>query len=107
MRREILDKRHYFQLLKSFKLFRSYLCALLLLPLFAEAQQERGLTRDGNKFFDKGKFADAEAQYKKALEKKNNFPEAVFNLGDALYKQQRYDEAAKQFELSAKLLTDP
>ena len=70
------------------------------------SQQERSLTRDGNKYFDKQKYADAEATYKKALEKKINFPEAVFNLGDAMYKQGRYDEAAKQFEQAAKLLTD-
>ena len=70
------------------------------------AQEERGLTRDGNKLFDKQKYADAEAAYKKALEKKNNFPEAIFNLGDAEYKQERYEDAAKQFELAAKFLTD-
>ncbi len=70
------------------------------------AQEERSLTREGNKYFDKEKYSDAEASYKKALEKKNNFPEAVFNLGDAMYKQGRYDDAAKQFQLSSKLLTD-
>lgn len=70
------------------------------------AQEERSLTRNGNKYFDKQKYADAEATYKKALEKKINFPEAVFNLGDAMYKQGRYDEAAKQFEQAAKLLAD-
>ena len=70
------------------------------------AQEERGLTREGNKYFDKQKYADAEASYKKALEKKNNFPEAIFNLGDAEYKQGRYEDAAKQFELAGKMLTD-
>ena len=73
---------------------------------FLHAQEERSLTRDGNKQFDKQKYADAEASYKKALETKNNFPEAVFNLGDAMYKQGRYDDAAKQFQLASKLLTD-
>jgi tetratricopeptide (TPR) repeat protein len=71
-----------------------------------QAQEERGLTREGNKYFDKQKYADAEASYKKALEKKNNFPEAVFNLGDAMYQQGRFDDAAKEFEQAAKLLTD-
>jgi len=64
------------------------------------------MTREGNKYFDKQKYADAEASYKKALEKKNNFPEAVFNLGDAMYKQGRFDDASKQFEQAAKLLKD-
>jgi len=86
-------------------------CALFILlagcALHAAAQQERSLTRDGNRLFDKGKYADAEASYKKALEKKSTFTEAVFNLGDAMYKQERYDDAIRQFELSAKTLTDP
>lgn len=73
---------------------------------YLSAQEERGLARDGNKYFDKQKYADAEASYKKAIEKKSNFPEAIFNLGDAMYKQGRYDDAAKQFELAAKLLAD-
>jgi len=70
------------------------------------SQEERSLTREGNKYFDKQKYADAEASYKKALEKKSSFPEAVFNLGDAMYKQGRYDDASKQFELAAKMLPD-
>lgn len=78
----------------------------MLICFSAIGQAERGFTRDGNKQFDKQKYVDAEVAYKKALEKKNNFPEAVFNLGDAYYKQKRFDEAAKQFDLSSKLLTD-
>jgi Ca-activated chloride channel family protein len=41
------------------------------------------------------------------LEKKNNFPEAIFNLGDAIYKQNRNEDAAKQFLLASKTLIDP
>ncbi len=63
-------------------------------------------TRNGNKQFDKGVYTDAEASYKKALDKKNNMPEATFNLGDAVYQQKRYEEAAKQFQLSAQTNTD-
>lgn len=70
------------------------------------AQTERTHTRDGNKQYEAGKFSDAEADYKKALEQKNNFPEAVFNLGDAVYRQQRFDEAARQFQLSAQTHAD-
>ncbi len=86
-----------------------FICVMLfaLVALSASAQEERGLTRDGNKLFTKGKYADAEAAYKKALEKKNNFPEAVFNLGDAIYKQKRYDDAIAQFEQFAKTAKDP
>ncbi|MCX6197754.1 MAG: tetratricopeptide repeat protein [Bacteroidetes bacterium] len=67
---------------------------------------EKKETRNGNNQFDKGIYTDAEASYKKALDKKNNMPEATFNLGDAVYEQKRYDEAAKQFQLSAQTNTD-
>ncbi len=67
---------------------------------------EKKETRNGNKQFDKGVYTDAEASYKKALDKKNNMPEATFNLGDAVYQQKRYDEAAKQFQLSGQTNPD-
>ncbi len=67
---------------------------------------EKTETRKGNKEFDKANYADAEASYKKALDRKNNMPEATFNLGDAVYEQKRYDEAAKQFQLSGQTNTD-
>ena len=63
--------------------------------------KEKTEIREGNKEFEKDNYADAEANYKKALEKKDNMPQAVFNLGDAVYKQKRYDEAIKQFQISA------
>jgi thioredoxin-like negative regulator of GroEL len=42
---------------------------------------EKEATRNGNKQFEKENYAEAEAAYKKALDKKNNMPEANFNLG--------------------------
>lgn len=88
---------------------------VILLQLFVHAavaqivpstQPEKTDTRAGNKQFDKENYTDAEANYKKALDKKNNMPEAVFNLGDAVYEQKRYDEATKQFQLSAQTNPD-
>ncbi len=69
-------------------------------------QPEKILTRTGNEQFKKENYTDAEASYKKAMNIKNNMPEAMFNLGDALYQQKRYDDAGKQFQLSAQTNTD-
>ena len=44
------------------------------------------------------KFADAEVNFKKGTEKNPESFEAKFNLGDAYYKQERYDEAIKSFQ---------
>ena len=63
------------------------------------AQSERKFIRDGNKSFDKKNYSDAEVEYKKSLGKNQKSYEGNFNLGDAYYKQGKYDEAARQFEL--------
>ncbi len=62
------------------------------------AQQERKIIREGNDLFHKNDFEKAEVEYRKALEAKDDSYAAAFNLGDALYKQKKYEEALKQFE---------
>ena len=53
---------------------------------------------------DTVKFADAETEYRKALNKKPNDVKWNFNLADAIYKQGRFDEAAGKFgELADKM----
>jgi Ca-activated chloride channel homolog len=70
-------------------------------------QPEKQETRSGNKEYQKENYTDAETNYKKALDIRNNMPEATFNLGDAVYKQKRYEDAQKQFQLSAQTNSDP
>ncbi len=65
------------------------------------AQSERSLIRDGNNDYKENKYTDAEVHYRKALEKNKDLHQGAFNLGDALYKQGRFDEAAEQYRLSA------
>ncbi len=65
----------------------------------ASAQSERKITRKGNSQYDTGNFVDAEINYKKALAKNVNLLEAQFNLGDALAKQDRFEEAIASFDL--------
>src|ERR1043165_3518275 len=101
------------------KTIRNYQCLLSICALlvgdiqfsFAQipfsTQPEKTETRSGNKEYIKENFSEAEANYKKALDVKNNMPEATFNLGDAVYQQKRYDDAVKQFQLSAQTNPDP
>lgn len=62
----------------------------------ASAQQhpERRVVRSGNKSYDAQDYTGAEEKYRKALEKMPLSYEGAFNLSDALYRQQKYDEAA-------------
>ncbi|HUX53506.1 MAG TPA: tetratricopeptide repeat protein [Williamwhitmania sp.] len=66
------------------------------------AQTGRKEIRMGNKLYDKSSFLDSEVKYRKALERNPSSFDAQFNLGDALYKQGKFDDAAKIFnKLSA------
>lgn len=63
----------------------------------ASAQTVRSHVGSGNDAYEKSRYPDAEAEYKKALQKDPVSREAQFNLGNAYYKQQRSDEAQRQY----------
>lgn len=73
--------------------------AALTLAIPAQAQKwpERSRVRRGNRAYERLDYGRAEERYQQALELSDTCFEAKFNLGDALYKQQRYDEAEKIF----------
>ena len=60
-------------------------------------QEGANHVRKGNKEFDKGNFYEAELEYRKAMQQGENSTKAQFNLGDALFQQEKYDEALKNF----------
>jgi Ca-activated chloride channel family protein len=82
---------------------RTLLVCLILLTvvLDSEAQSGRGDIRQGNRHFKNEKFDNAELAYRKALEEKKVDKIAEFNLGDALYRQKKFEEAGRQFEAVA------
>ena len=65
------------------------------------AQNERSLIRKGNSDYKNGKYSDAELNYRKSVEKNSKSVVGSYNLGDALYKQKKYEEAADQFKNNA------
>ena len=71
---------------------------LLIAPASLLAQEDKTFIHYGNKNYEQGKFAEAEKEYKKAIEKNSNSLKGTFNMADALYKQGRYPEAAGLFE---------
>lgn len=86
--------------------------ALLALLLFgisqqAAAQSERRHIREGNRLYHKEQFDESELSYRRALENDRESPGARFNLGNALYKQERYDEALRYFGELAGEIDDP
>jgi Ca-activated chloride channel homolog len=69
----------------------------LIISVTLNAQADKKFIRKGNKEYEKSKFAESEISYKKALDKNNQSSDAIFNAGDALYKQNKFEEAGKQF----------
>jgi Ca-activated chloride channel family protein len=84
-----------------------FIGSLCLFSLNAAAQKERKFIRKGNGLFEGNEYENSEVEYRKALDKKINSYEAGFNLGDALYKQKKYDEALKQYEALTVAEQDP
>lgn len=70
---------------------------LIMVAGSASAQTVRSHVSEGNRVYNKGRYADAEVEYKKALEKNPKSKEAQFNLGNSYYKQQRFDEAMREY----------
>ena len=76
---------------------------LFMVILFAIGSQEsysqslRGLVNDGVENYNEGNFSDAEVNFKKGVEKSPESFEAKFNLGDAYFKQERFDDAMKSY----------
>jgi tetratricopeptide (TPR) repeat protein len=62
------------------------------------SQSLRGLVNEGVENYNESDFPDAEVNFKKGVEKAPENFEAKFNLGDAFFKQERYDEALKSFQ---------
>jgi tetratricopeptide (TPR) repeat protein len=66
----------------------------------------RSLMREGNRQYNAEKAEDAERSYRRALDVDEKSNIATFNLGDALYRQKKFEEAGKEFEKAASGTTD-
>lgn len=62
------------------------------------AQPDRKTNNMGVDEFESGNFTEAEINFKKGVEKAPDSFIANFNHGDALYKQERYDEAISSYK---------
>lgn len=70
---------------------------MLLCSCILNAQAEKKYLRKGNREYEKGDYSKSEISYRRALDKNKESADAVFNAGDALYKQGKYEDAVKQF----------
>jgi tetratricopeptide (TPR) repeat protein len=73
------------------------LLSVTTLTSLAQNQKERKLIREGNTLYEKGKYKDAEMNYRKAVDADKNSNRGLFNLGDAVYQQKNFEESSKIF----------
>ena len=70
---------------------------MVLSPAVLSAQSDRSEVRAGNRDFKKGMYREAEIDYKRALIADSASVTAKYNLGNALYKAESYNEAELYF----------
>lgn len=77
----------------------SFVLLLILLPLNGMAQDAptRRTMRQGNRQYNKAQYDKAEMRYRKALEKDSTYWTGQYNLGNVLYRQQHYTQAADHY----------
>ena len=75
--------------------------AIIIFPLTVSAQAERKHIRQGNREYNKGQYEEAEVLYRKANEKNSRLSDILFNIGNALYRQEKYDDASEKFAANA------
>lgn len=95
------DKYDQFQ-----RLILTGILILLIFPVIAYAQPDRKYIRQGNHQYEKSKYPESEIDYRKATDKNKESADAIFNTGDALYRQKKYEEAGKEFAESHKMNED-
>lgn len=90
------------------RIFQYAIISLLILSGITESYSQTGKKqiREGNKYFEKSEFDNSEISYRKALEEEANSFKALFNLGDALYKQEKFEDAAVEFNTLSQIGND-
>jgi len=74
---------------------------MMAVSVVLNAQTDKKYIRKGNREYEKSKFPDSEISYRKAIDANKQSPDAVFNVGDALFRQKKFEEAGKQFAASS------
>lgn len=78
-----------------------WMLCMIVMPVMASGGNENKQIRRGNQKYTESNFADAEIAYRRSIEMNNQNATALYNLGNALYKQERYEEAAELFDALA------
>lgn len=94
-------------ILRSYIIKVSLLITMLLFTgVSVFSQADRKLIRKGNREYNRNNFSESEILYRRASDENKSSSEATFNIGDALYRQNKFEDAGKQFADNANQTTD-
>lgn len=79
---------------------------LTLIPSVMYGQNHRKYIREGNREYQNNEFDKSEIEYRRALDARADADKAVFNLGDALYRMGKYDEAGNEFQRHSEMKSE-
>ncbi|MBK9319380.1 MAG: tetratricopeptide repeat protein [Bacteroidetes bacterium] len=79
------------------KTYKNVFCIVLCSIWSMSALAQSTSIAEGNSEYEKGRYFNAESSYRKALEKDQRMYEGNYNLGNALYKQNKFEEASQQY----------
>lgn len=74
---------------------------ILLMPALSFAQEDKKIIKKGNEAYNKNEFESAAEQYRKVVTKSPGNTTAQYNLGNALYKSNKTDEALNAYDNAA------
>ncbi len=83
----------------------TFLITFCLLGVAAQAQEAHKWLRKGDSAYEDQNFSDAEVNYRRALEKEGT-TKGSYNLGNATYRQDRFEEAIKHYTQAAEIAKD-
>lgn len=76
-----------------------FIILFVFIAMNISAQKEvRKAVRSGNKAYNEQLYATAETEYNKAIKENASSKEASYNLANTYYKQQKWDEALKEYQ---------
>jgi Ca-activated chloride channel homolog len=89
--------KYYYKISQGKRILQLFVVITVLFSNSLYGQQEKKYIRQGNRAYDKARFTESETYYRKATDKNKISTDAIFNTGDALYKQKKFGDASKQF----------
>lgn len=76
------------------------LATIVCLPVFSQTPDRAEFVkniRKGNKAYENGDYEEADVSYRRAMESSSTSFDAVYNLANTEYKQEKFEDAAKRY----------